>query len=287
MKCLNCGRESGQIPFCPECYQKEKTDFVSEPEPSDKELLSSVFGQTTEEPSKSGDDSCDGEKKKSASKYALKSNLLTECEKEYYHAILNVLPEDCFLLPQINLATVIEKKDGSKYHNELFRNIDFLVTDDEFRPLFFIEINDKTHTEKARIARDRKVRDICREAGIPLITLWTRYGIHEEYLKKKIDEAFENVPQQEQKQGCYIATCVYGSYDCPQVWTLRRYRDDRLAQTRRGRLFIKGYYKVSPAVVRIFGECRWFCRVCRFLLDKMVRHLRVQGYSDTPYRDKM
>ena len=21
------------------------------------------------------------------------------------------------------------------------------------------------------------------------------------------------------KSGCYIATCVYGSYDCPQVWT--------------------------------------------------------------------
>lgn len=24
-----------------------------------------------------------------------------------------------------------------------------------------------------------------------------------------------------EKNGCYIATCVYGSYDCPQVWTLR------------------------------------------------------------------
>lgn len=21
--------------------------------------------------------------------------------------------------------------------------------------------------------------------------------------------------------GCYVATCVYGSYDCPEVWTLR------------------------------------------------------------------
>ena len=26
--------------------------------------------------------------------------------------------------------------------------------------------------------------------------------------------------------GCYIATCVYGSYDCPEVWTLRRFRVD-------------------------------------------------------------
>ena len=32
-------------------------------------------------------------------------------------------------------------------------------------------------------------------------------------------------------QGCYVATCVYGSYDCPQVWTLRRFRDNTLAET--------------------------------------------------------
>jgi len=28
--------------------------------------------------------------------------------------------------------------------------------------------------------------------------------------------------------GCYIATAVYGSYNCPEVWTLRRYRDIKL-----------------------------------------------------------
>ena len=37
--------------------------------------------------------------------------------------------------------------------------------------------------------------------------------------------------------GCYVATCVYGSYDCPQVWTLRRFRDDTLGSTWYGRAF--------------------------------------------------
>ena len=27
--------------------------------------------------------------------------------------------------------------------------------------------------------------------------------------------------------GCYVATCVYGSYDCPEVWVLRRFRDNK------------------------------------------------------------
>ena len=39
--------------------------------------------------------------------------------------------------------------------------------------------------------------------------------------------------------GCYVATAVYGSYDCPQVWTLRRYRDYTLAETWYGRAFIR------------------------------------------------
>lgn len=38
--------------------------------------------------------------------------------------------------------------------------------------------------------------------------------------------------------GCYVATAVYGSYDCPQVWTLRRFRDYTLAETWYGRAFI-------------------------------------------------
>ena len=86
-------------------------------------------------------------------------------------------------------------------------------------------------------------------------------------------------------QGCYIATCVYGSYDCPQVWTLRRFRDERLARSGAGRLFIRGYYAISPAVVRRFGQGTFFSRFLRPVLDRMVRSLRHRGYPDTPYKD--
>lgn len=50
------------------------------------------------------------------------------------------------------------------------------------------------------------------------------------------------------KMGCYIATSVYGSYDCPQVWTLRRYRDFTLNKTTFGRMFTRTYYAVQPYV---------------------------------------
>jgi hypothetical protein len=79
---------------------------------------------------------------------------------------------------------------------------------------------------------------------------------------------------------------VYGSYDCPEVWVLRRYRDQRLDATAPGRLFIRAYYAVSPTLVRLFGKTRWFRALFRKMLDKMVKRLRDQGFAETPYHDK-
>ena len=88
------------------------------------------------------------------------------------------------------------------------------------------------------------------------------------------------------KNGCYVATCVYGSYDCPEVWTLRRYRDNTLGSTWYGRLFIKIYYAVSPTLVKWFGKTKWFKKLWRGKLDKMVKNLQDRGVESTPYCDK-
>lgn len=81
------------------------------------------------------------------------------------------------MLPQANLAAFITRTDQARYRGELFRNIDFIVTDLDYCPVFLIEINDQTHLAQERRERDRKVADICEEAGIPLITFWTSYGV--------------------------------------------------------------------------------------------------------------
>ena len=193
-----------------------------------------------------------------------KKPVVTQMEKSYMTCIQEQLPDGYHLLLQSNLATFIEKKDSSKYQNELFRNVDFLVTDADYIPQFVIEINDRSHNTYQRRERDKKVHMICNEAGIPIITLWTFYGVSS-YIGKRISETIEALPvkrvhhfsetekieqavsdyksqtaqyqrsytpaRQKSRRGCYIATCVYGSYDCPQVWTLRRFRTACLAKT--------------------------------------------------------
>lgn len=95
----------------------------------------------------------------------------------------------------------------------------------------------------------------------------------------------ENNNAAPKKSGCYIATCVYGSYDCPQVWTLRRFRDYSLARTKLGRLFIRIYYAFSPTLVRWLGKNSFVKKVWRFFTDKLVQHLQKRGVKDTPYKD--
>lgn len=96
----------------------------------------------------------------------------------------------------------------------------------------------------------------------------------------------EPTPAATNSGGCYVATAVYGSYDCPEVWTLRRFRDNTLAETWYGRTFIRTYYAISPALVKWFGETEWFKNMWKPALDKMVKELNDNGVENTAYNDK-
>ncbi len=108
-----------------------------------------------------------------------------------------------------------------------------------------------------------------------------RYMVRQELKKTHPDSKALEI-----SSGCYVATCVYGSYDCPEVWTLRRYRDNRLAESWYGRAFVKTYYAISPTLVKWFGHTEWFKKMWKGTLDRMVNSLNENGYDNTPYNDR-
>lgn len=71
--------------------------------------------------------------------------------------------------------------------------------------------------------------------------------------------------------GCFIATAAWGSPWSREVTSLRRFRDQVLLESAPGRLFVAGYYRVSPPLARLIeGHDR--CRaVVRWLLTPVVR----------------
>lgn len=106
-----------------------------------------------------------------------------------------------------------------------------------------------------------------------------------EFNRRHTQMLSDSIKASETSEGCYIATCVYGSYDCPEVWTLRRYRDYTLKQTWLGRAFIRIYYKISPVLVGKFGKESWFKKMITPLLNRKVCILKRKGYSSEKYYD--
>lgn len=103
-----------------------------------------------------------------------------------------------------------------------------------------------------------------------------------------IQDLITKLPKEEKTTAaCYVATAVYGSYDCPQVWTLRRFRDYTLAETWYGRAFIRTYYAISPTLVKWFGDTDWFKKMWKGKLDRLVANLNASGVENTPYEDKI
>lgn len=111
------------------------------------------------------------------------------------------------------------------------------------------------------------------------------YGDEKNIFREEFKKAIAEVGISVKSGGCYIATAVYGSYDCPQVWTLRRYRDNKLSNSLYGKMFIDVYYAVSPVLLKIFGKNRWFILSCKRVLDPIIKTLNAKGYQDTPYND--
>lgn len=92
-----------------------------------------------------------------------------------------------------------------------------------------------------------------------------------EYMPPKMSirsQENSNTEGTSKKEGCYIATAVYGDYNHPKVLVLRGYRDNVLQKSVLGRLFIKFYYKVSPFVANSFVSHSFISNISKSFLDK-------------------
>ncbi len=116
----------------------------------------------------------------------IQKEFLSNNEKNFYNK-LQELNTDYLVIPQISLASVIDKKSTERFHNELFRIIDFGIFDkNSLKLLLLIELNDSSHTLPARKRRDIRVKQICNEANIKLITFYTNMPNEKEYIINRI-----------------------------------------------------------------------------------------------------
>lgn len=146
--------------------------------------------------------------------YSKKSRLVTENEKRFLPVIQEALSRlskfhegtSYNVFPQVALSSFICKDDSTKWRSELFRSVDFLITDQNYEPLLVIEINDRSHDNPERIQRDTNLKSICKEARVPVVFLDGRKEANlispEDLLQKLVDELQEI-------NSSKITTCLY------------------------------------------------------------------------------
>ena len=115
-----------------------------------------------------------------------RKKLMTDYEYKFYN-ILKELEDNYTIVPQLNLAAVVKKINNNRYYSELFRNIDFAIFTKDYQELILlIELNDQTHNNYNRKDRDLKVKKICNDIGVKLMTFYTKYPNEKAYVINRI-----------------------------------------------------------------------------------------------------
>ena len=216
-----------------------------------------------------------------ASKYAI-----TESDKADVDRLIGMTASSCRRTLLVN-AAAFANFEAVKFLVAAGAEVNFKANDNK-TALWHVAADNKFGSELQPNAR--KIAKLLLDAGADA-TVTTTAGVAtynnktDPEIAAMIQAKFPTL-EKGKSSGCYVATAVYGSYDCPQVWTLRRFRDYTLAETWYGRAFIRTYYAISPTLVKWFGNTNWFKKLWKGKLDRMVAKLNAQGVENTPYRDR-
>ncbi len=106
--------------------------------------------------------------------YAARESLLTPAEHYAFQELRTILPPNHYITIKPSLLDVLDPGPDSKRTTSFQRisqkHVDFLVIDIySGRPLFAIEIDDRSHLRPDRVARDEFVNAAFAQARIPLI----------------------------------------------------------------------------------------------------------------------
>lgn len=128
-----------------------------------------------------------------------KKYLLTKNEWSFYKKIKPICDKNnLHIISKVRLADIVEVeksleyKEKQKYFNKIKnKHIDFIICNPEnLAILVLIELDDKSHERKNRIARDEFVNKLCEKVGYKLIRT-NNANNFEELIKPWINEKIE------------------------------------------------------------------------------------------------
>jgi hypothetical protein len=142
-----------------------------------------------------------------------------------------------------------------------------------------IRVTDKNAAEALLREADLATED----SGRKLLQEGELRGVHAEHVLARLKEHVSGKKAQptagspNQQSGCFVATAVYGNYQCAEVRMFRQYRDEVLSRSLIGRAMIRLYYNVGPHLAALISTHPIRKKVCRHVLDRVLSHMRRIG----------
>ena len=107
--------------------------------------------------------------------YTRKEAIMTMAERAFYARLLNIAGDRYYVFPQIHLSAMLTNQTKGRYWKAAFQRINRTSVDyvlahkDTLQVAYAVELDDWSHYNNKRKARDTGVEAMLSEAHIPLV----------------------------------------------------------------------------------------------------------------------
>ncbi len=125
--------------------------------------------------------------------YLLRDDFLSLAERSFYGVLVQTLGPDFVVCPKVNVADILyvsRPSENLKCRNKIDRkHVDFLVCHAATMvPCLAVELDDASHAQPRRRARDEFMDEAFRAAGFPLLHVAAKQSYNTVELKEKITQ---------------------------------------------------------------------------------------------------
>jgi very-short-patch-repair endonuclease len=106
--------------------------------------------------------------------YSAKKYLFSAAERSFYEVLKRLVSAEHTLFAKVRLADLVHVSKGAGSRQSHFnridrKHIDFLLCDRNLAPVVAIELDDSSHDDEDRAARDEFVDQVLVSAGLPVV----------------------------------------------------------------------------------------------------------------------
>jgi DNA repair exonuclease SbcCD ATPase subunit len=168
--------------------EKQKNDQIKEEEKKQKSEEKKLEKQLKKEEKQEQKEQKSEKKAQKRSGYRPKNMVFSETEKRFYDGIRAAVGLGYIVRPRVQIAKVLKRGDGTKCNDEDLGEMDFGVFDLQNRIRVLIEVRGIKRKGGQSRRTYRKVRRLCKKAGVPVVTFWAKYGVLKKYIKERMKD---------------------------------------------------------------------------------------------------